>query len=94
MNVNDNPKKINNYLLILGWKLHGYEDDLNFFFIQRSCMNNITKVNLIRTAGLQFATDRGLDALDQYYDTLNNPDPVPSFLNPNLEDCNIYDKDD
>ncbi len=61
-----------NYMLTLGWKLFDMEDDLLFFFVQRRCYNNITRVNIIRTAGLQFATERGLHALDQYLESSEN----------------------
>ena len=60
-------KPTNNYLLLLGWKLLGAEDDLSFFFIQRRGFNSITKTNIVRTATLQLATKRGLEFLDQYY---------------------------
>jgi len=61
-----------NYLLILGWKLFDLDDDLIFYFIQRRCFNNISRVNVIRTAGLQFATKRGLEILDKYVKDSDN----------------------
>lgn len=64
--VSEGPKSVNNYLMILGYKIHGIEDDLNFFFVQRKSRNNITRVNTIRTAGLQIYTQKGLDVLDSY----------------------------
>lgn len=59
-------KSTNNYLLVLGWKLYDIEDDLIFFFVQRRCYNNISRMNILRTMGLQFATNRGLETLDKY----------------------------
>jgi len=65
-NIPENGKSTNNYLLLLGWKTYAIEDELLYFFVQRRCYNNITRTNIIRTAGLQFATQRGLDTLDKY----------------------------
>lgn len=64
----DGGKAFNNYVLTLGWKLHGLEDDLVFYFVQRRCYHTVDRKNVIRTSGLQLATDRGLDALDKFYD--------------------------
>lgn len=61
-----------NYLLILGWKLFGLEDSLIFYYVQRRCYNKITKINCIRTAGLQFATPAGEEALVKYVDDAEN----------------------
>ncbi len=58
--------KSSNYLLVLGWKIHGIEDDLIFYFVQRKFYNNISGCNIIRSAGLQFATQRGSDTLIKY----------------------------
>ena len=58
----------NNYLLILGWKLFGLEDDVLFYFIQRKAYNTVLRSQIIRTAGLQFATKRGIDALEKYHE--------------------------
>lgn len=60
-------KPTNNYLLVLGWKLVGGEDDLLFFFVQRRGYNSVLRTNVIRTAGLQFSTNRGNEFLKQYY---------------------------
>ena len=65
-------KTTNNYLLVLGWKLYDIEDDLIFFFVQRRCYNNISRMNILRTMGLQFATDRGVETLDRYSEKLSN----------------------
>jgi hypothetical protein len=66
--ANGGGKSSNNYLAINGWKIFSLEDDLLFYFIQRKCYNTVTRVNVIRTAGLQFATKRGAEALEKYYD--------------------------
>lgn len=68
----DQNKTSNNYILVLGWKLYDIEDDLIFYFVQRRCYNNITKMNILRTMGLQFATSRGLELLDRYEGEINN----------------------
>jgi len=67
MNTNGGGNKSNNYLMIMGWRIFGLEDDLLFFFIQRKCYNTVTRTNVIRTAGLQFATKRGTESLEKYY---------------------------
>jgi len=64
-------KSTNNYLLVLGWKLYDIEDDLIFFFVQRRCYNNISRMNVLRTMGLQFATNRGIETLDKYNERLS-----------------------
>lgn len=64
-------KSTNNYLLVLGWKLYDIEDDLIFFFVQRRCYNNISRMNILRTMGLQFATNRGIETLDKYSERLS-----------------------
>ncbi len=55
-----------NYMLVLGWKLYDVDDDLIFYFVQRRCFNTITRMNIIRTAGLQFSTKKGSAILDKY----------------------------
>jgi len=65
-------KSTNNYLLVLGWKLYDIEDDLIFFFVQRRCYNNISRMNILRTMGLQFATDRGIETLERYNEKFSN----------------------
>jgi len=62
----------NNYLLILGFKLFDLDDNLLFFFVQRRIFNSITKLNIIRTTGLQFSTKTGLIALDKYHNNFEN----------------------
>jgi len=87
-----------NYLLVLGWKIFDIEDDFIFFFVQRRCFNNISRTNVIRTAGLQFATVRGLDILDKYVDNSENliqkVDNFPNFNefdDPNVDnDQNVF----
>lgn len=82
-----------NYLLILGWKLFDIEDDLIFYFVQRRCYNNITRSNIIRTAGLQFATKRGLDSLDKYVNNSNEIirkiDKIPDLFNEDVKPKNV-----
>ena len=68
---NDNSDRSKNYISISGWKLHDLNDDLIFFFIQRRCFNTITASHIIRTAGLQFSTDRSLDFLSRYVKNLD-----------------------
>ncbi|MCK5015491.1 MAG: hypothetical protein KAS32_00300 [Candidatus Peribacteraceae bacterium] len=68
-NASNRPS--NNYMLLLGWKVYGFEDDLAFIFVQRRCYNAITRTNIIRTAGLQFSTPRGLEYLDKYLESYN-----------------------
>lgn len=65
LKIRDN-RKSNNYLLTLGFRLNGYENDLNFFFIQRRCYNNVTNLNIIRTVGMQIANGKGLDCMEKY----------------------------
>lgn len=69
-------KTPNNYLLTLGWKIHGLEDDLVFYFIQRRCYNAITRMNIIRTASIQFATNKGLEYLEKYKNSSNREVPI------------------
>ena len=59
-------KNSQNGLLILGWKVLGLEEDFLFYFVQRKCYNPKTRTRLIRTAGLQFATERGLNGIQSY----------------------------
>lgn len=68
-NSND---KSTNYLLILGWKLIDLDDDLMYIFVQRRCYNNVSRTNVLRTAGLQFATKRGLQVLNDYVTASQN----------------------
>lgn len=72
LQIPDQKKSSNNYLLVLGWKLHDMGDDLIFFFVQRRCYNNISRMNILRTMGLQFATARGLEILDRYHENSEN----------------------
>ena len=72
LQIPDQKKSSNNYLLVLGWKMYDMGDDLIFFFVQRRCYNNISRMNILRTMGLQFATPRGLDILDRYHESSEN----------------------
>lgn len=72
LDIGDPKRPPNNYLLIMGWKILGCEDDLNYYFVQRKCYNPTTRKNLIRTTGLQFSTTRGYETLQKYYDEQTN----------------------
>jgi hypothetical protein len=67
----NNSKPTNNYLLTLGWRIHGMEDDLLFYFVQRKCYNTVTRTNVIRSAALQFSTERGIDCINKYQEKNN-----------------------
>lgn len=73
-----------NYLLVMGWKIFDCEDDLLYYFIQRKSFNSTTKLNVLRTVGIQIATQRGLEVLDRFdqdmNDSIEKVDGVPSFL--------------
>jgi len=64
--VNEKGKPSQNYMLVLGWKLQDSDNELLYYFVQRKCYNDATRINIVRTAGLQLATERGLDLLDRY----------------------------
>jgi hypothetical protein len=67
MNVPEDWNKVGqNLVTITGWKIHGFEDDLIYYFVQRKFFNKVMRVSVIRTAGLQFATPRGEASLDKY----------------------------
>ena len=68
----EGKKNSQNGLLILGWKIIGLEDDFLFYFVQRKCFNTKTRTRLIRTAGLQFATERGLNGIQNYIKNFND----------------------
>ena len=87
LRVSDGNKGPQNYLYMRGWKIHGIEDDLIFFHVERKCYNNITRTNVIRTAGLQFSTKNGIDKLKEYQESTSNlirkvkdEDAVPDFF--------------
>jgi hypothetical protein len=61
----NNPK---NSMQVYGWKIHGMEDDLLFFFVQRKCHHPITRLNIIRTAGIQISTPAGINGLNKYHE--------------------------
>lgn len=87
-----------NYMLVLGWKIFDIEDDFMFFFIQRRCYNNISRTNVIRTAGLQLATVRGLEILNNYVEDVDNVirkvDNLPNFMefedDENVKNDNVF----
>jgi hypothetical protein len=87
--INDKPgKPSQNFMVVSGWKIQDSDNDLLFYFVQRKCYNDVTRTNIIRTAAIQFANERGLDCLDQYYETSQNTirrvdpmrDNLPDFL--------------
>jgi len=86
--IPEGNKKSQNYMLILGWKVLAMEDDFNIFFIQRRCYNKTARIHIIRSAVIQFATDRGLNILDRIKSDTENKirkalktDNVPDFSN-------------
>lgn len=83
--MDDNSKKTKNYLSVSGWKLFDLGDDLIFFFVQRRCYNNITRQQIIRTAGLQFATKRASLIIDKYArefdEGIHKVSHIPTFMN-------------
>ena len=85
----NHPSK--NYLLVLGWKLFGLEDDLIFYFVQRRCYNLVTKSNIIRTAGLQFATKEGLDSLNNYWENRPMREGEDEVVEEVIDDINVPD---
>ena len=69
LNVPEDWNKVGqNLLTVTGWKLHSFEDDFIYYFVQRKFFNKVARVSVIRTAGLQFSTPRGEEALQKYYD--------------------------
>lgn len=99
---NDKGKSSNNYMTVSGWKLHDSDNDLLFYFVQRKCYNDVTKMNVIRTAGLQIATERGLDILEKfqnYYDSsIRKADPkkdeFPDFdEDDDIEEIEFFDEE-
>ena len=84
LNIQDDNKPSLNYLIVFGWKLYDLDDELLFYFVQRKCYNKITRTHIIRTAGLQFATKKGIKALDAYTNDSDNSirkvTVMPDFL--------------
>lgn len=84
--LNSNHKS-NNYMAVSGWKLQESDNDLIFFFVERRCYSDIAKLNIVRTAGLQIATDLGLRVLTKFQAHYDNDlrkvdakkDIVPDF---------------
>lgn len=90
-----------NYITVSGWKIHGIEDDLVFFDVERRCYNNVTRTNVVRSAGIQFSTKKGLDALDKYLENqssmvrkVQDGDDVPNFFCDADFNLDTYDEDD
>jgi hypothetical protein len=63
----DSKSSNKNYIMTLGWKIHGLEDDFLIYFVQRRCYNTVTRISIVRSISLQFSTPRGLELLDKYY---------------------------
>jgi len=78
LHVVNSDKSTKNYIMVRGWKILDLCDDLLFFFVQRRCYNNVTRTNIIRTAGLQFSTEAALDILDKYSKNSNKSNYVVS----------------
>jgi len=55
-----------NYLITAGWKISSVINDFSFYFIQRRCYEYNKKTDIIRTAGIQFYTEKGLNILTGY----------------------------
>jgi hypothetical protein len=51
--------------------MHGLEDDFSYFFVQRKCKNNVTRVDTIRTAALQIYTDKYIDTMNKFIENSN-----------------------
>lgn len=104
LQVNEKGKPSQNYLMVMGWKIQDIDNDLLFYFVQRKCYNDITRVNVIRTAGLQMFTERGSELFNRYLsncDTIirkaesydNIPLPCSSNMD-NLENTGFFEEDD
>jgi hypothetical protein len=98
-NVQETGKPAKNYMLLLGWKIHGIENDLNFFYIQRKSYNTVSRINIIRSVCVQFSTDRGLNILDRYKNKsdnevrkVNDEDDAPEFEEKNNKDLNFFEE--
>jgi len=61
-----------NHLTVSSWKLHTSDNDLIFQLVQRACFNDVTKMSIIRTAGLLLGTDRGFRVLEQFENHSSN----------------------
>jgi hypothetical protein len=108
LHVNDNMSKpSHNYIQITGWKLQDADNDLLFYFVERVCYNNISRMKVVRTAGFQISTKRGIQILDKYFEDSESMirkvgvgDDIPDFLD-DLGDGPVdtsnddgYDEDD
>ncbi len=98
--VSEKGKPSQNYMIISGWKLQDADNTLLFYFIQRKCYNDATRTNIVRTAGLQLSTSRGLKFLEKYIDSagntirkVDNYDELPSFNNDEKENQFLSDFD-
>lgn len=85
--VNEDRSKTQNYMSIWGWKLQDSDNDLLFFYVQRKCFNDVSRLDIVRTAGIQFSNQRGRDIFERYYieekDQIrkaNSEDDIPLFF--------------
>jgi hypothetical protein len=100
-NNNSSRRRSNfsNYLTISSWKLHASDNDLLFQLVQRGCYNDVAKMNIIRTAGLLLATNRGIKTLERFEDHANNrlrkvdynKDEQPDFTDTDSKDDDLGD---
>jgi len=84
---NGRSKQSLNYMNIAGWKLQDADNDLLFYFIERSCFNTVSRMRVIRSAGFQLSTARGSEILERYFvdsehaiRKVDNTDTLPEFL--------------
>lgn len=71
-NEDDEYNDESNNLYISGWKIVDIDTDLLFYLVQRKFYNVSTRLNIIRSMGIQFSNDRGNKVLDDYYDRYCN----------------------
>jgi len=82
----NNIKGFNNTLSVTGWKVFDYESDLIYYFIERRIFNVITRSKVVRSMGIQLTTDKGFEALNQYYEHYKKNEcvkkaEIPDYLN-------------
>ena len=95
--VSSKSKPPINYMTVTGFKLQDSDNDLLFYMVQRKCFNDITKTHILRSAGLQIATNYGMECLNKYISNnvnrlrkVENDDSIPTFLS----DCNLVKIED
>lgn len=77
----------NNYMIVDGWKTLDANNDLIFMYVQRAVYNDVTRMHILRSAGIQFSTARGeeilkrfSESLDDQFRRLGDEDDLPEFL--------------